>query len=263
VRVLAHHGIADPVDAGPMKSRFGTGELVLTADGLVLVDFGTQTLLKASWEQIYEQSASQDGLVRLGLDIEGHGLLKLTIPERLGASIAALSSGTEMPEPQTETEDWAWQRAPLFVGGEISKEIDLRSAVVLEPVEGMDLPDSPKRSPLLLGALALVGLAIGFGAVSQLGLDWSPPPDQSVQVAGVTTTPGGVTTFAGSCHENYEGCVPVADDVDCEGGLGDGPAYVKGPVKVIGSDVYRIDTDGDGIACGPSDRPEDEVPGDS
>jgi hypothetical protein len=28
------------------------------------------------------------------------------------------------------------------------------------------------------------------------------------------------------CHPNYGGCVPIASDVDCAGGSGDGPAYV-------------------------------------
>jgi hypothetical protein len=26
------------------------------------------------------------------------------------------------------------------------------------------------------------------------------------------------------CDPNYSGCVPIAKDVDCEGGSGDGPA---------------------------------------
>ena len=51
------------------------------------------------------------------------------------------------------------------------------------------------------------------------------------------------------CDPNYSGCVPVANDVDCAGGNGNGPAYVKGPVKVIGKDIYRLDRDGDGIGC--------------
>jgi uncharacterized protein YabE (DUF348 family) len=52
------------------------------------------------------------------------------------------------------------------------------------------------------------------------------------------------------CDPNYSGaCVPVASDVDCAGGSGDGPAYVSGPVRVIGEDIYRLDRDGDGIAC--------------
>ncbi|GIF71964.1 hypothetical protein Asi02nite_14820 [Asanoa siamensis] len=48
---------------------------------------------------------------------------------------------------------------------------------------------------------------------------------------------------------NYSGCVPVASDVDCPGGDGNGPAYVQGPVKVIGGDIYDLDRDGDGTAC--------------
>jgi hypothetical protein len=43
--------------------------------------------------------------------------------------------------------------------------------------------------------------------------------------------------------------VPIASDVDCAGGSGDGPAYVSGPVRVDGYDVYDLDRDGDGIAC--------------
>ena len=53
----------------------------------------------------------------------------------------------------------------------------------------------------------------------------------------------------GNCDPNYTGCVPIASDVDCAGGKGNGPAYVRGPVTVIGSDIYALDSDGDGIAC--------------
>lgn len=57
---------------------------------------------------------------------------------------------------------------------------------------------------------------------------------------------------AGRCDPNYAGaCVPIAADVDCAGGAGDGSAYVTGPVRVIGRDIYRLDRDGDGIACEP------------
>ena len=52
------------------------------------------------------------------------------------------------------------------------------------------------------------------------------------------------------CDSNYSGaCVPVASDVDCDGGSGNGPAYVRGPVSVVGSDIYDLYRDGDGIAC--------------
>ncbi|QEW02925.1 DUF2510 domain-containing protein [Microbacterium lushaniae] len=52
------------------------------------------------------------------------------------------------------------------------------------------------------------------------------------------------------CDPNYaDGCVPVASDVDCAGGSGNGPAYLQGTARVVGSDVYDLDRDGDGIAC--------------
>ena len=50
------------------------------------------------------------------------------------------------------------------------------------------------------------------------------------------------------CDPNYSGCVPIASDVDCEGGSGDGPAYT-GVVTVVGSDIYGLDSDSDGTAC--------------
>jgi hypothetical protein len=55
---------------------------------------------------------------------------------------------------------------------------------------------------------------------------------------------------SGTCHPDYEKvCVPFASDVDCAGGSGNGPAYVRGPVRIVGPDVYGFDWDGDGWAC--------------
>jgi hypothetical protein len=53
-----------------------------------------------------------------------------------------------------------------------------------------------------------------------------------------------------SCDPNYSGaCVPIASDVDCAGGSGNGPAYVSGPVYVVGTDIYGLDRDHDGVGC--------------
>lgn len=62
-----------------------------------------------------------------------------------------------------------------------------------------------------------------------------------------------VTTAAAECDLHYvsDTCVPIASDVDCAGGKGNGPAYVRGPFAYSGDDVYDLDVDHDGIACEP------------
>lgn len=59
------------------------------------------------------------------------------------------------------------------------------------------------------------------------------------------------TPPAAGCHPSYAGaCVPnTGQDVDCLGGKGNGPLYVKGPVRVVGPDVFGLDADHDGIGC--------------
>jgi hypothetical protein len=84
----------------------------------------------------------------------------------------------------------------------------------------------------------------------------SPKPVESKPTRSKPTTRAKPTPAAdtvsgstGSCNPNYSGCVPIASDVDCAGGSGNGPKYVSGPIRVTGSDVYDLDRDGNGIAC--------------
>lgn len=67
-----------------------------------------------------------------------------------------------------------------------------------------------------------------------------PPPPTIAKVAALPEN---------DCDPNYSGCVPIDSDVDCAGGSGNGPSYARGPVRVIGSDVYGLDRDGDGVGC--------------
>lgn len=89
-----------------------------------------------------------------------------------------------------------------------------------------------------------------------------PPPPPIVEVPVVTPEPAPAPPpvvvpepvrepepAPPGCDPNYTGCVPIAPDVDCAGGSGNGPAYVEGPVQVVGSDIYGLDRDGDGTAC--------------
>ena len=69
----------------------------------------------------------------------------------------------------------------------------------------------------------------------------SPPPPP------ITAAPAPPNAGDG-CDPNYSGCVPIDSDVDCAGGSGNGPSYT-GHVRVIGTDIYDLDGNGDGEAC--------------
>jgi hypothetical protein len=74
--------------------------------------------------------------------------------------------------------------------------------------------------------------------VTSIGTYVAPPP------------PPPAAQAASGCDGNYaDACVPIASDVDCAWGSGDGPAYFDGVARVVGSDVYDLDRDGDGYAC--------------
>jgi hypothetical protein len=97
-----------------------------------------------------------------------------------------------------------------------------------------------------LTLLTIVG-AIGVAMATPAVMIPNAAPEialQSVSIAPVPQAP------SAGCDTNYSGaCVPIASDVDCAGGSGNGPAYVAGPVFVVGTDIYDLDRDGDGVGC--------------
>ncbi|WP_084469431.1 G5 domain-containing protein [Jiangella gansuensis] len=79
--------------------------------------------------------------------------------------------------------------------------------------------------------------------VTTIGTYEPPPPEPEPEPEPA------VEEAAGGCDPNYSGCVPIDSDVDCAGGSGNGPSYVNGPVNVIGTDIYDLDADSDGVGC--------------
>lgn len=111
-------------------------------------------------------------------------------------------------------------RVTLVDGVEVSREI-VSEAVSVPPIAEVTAIGSKAPAPVAAPAPAP-----------------APAPVPLVQQGG------------GGCDPNYTGaCVPISSDVDCAGGSGNGPEYVQGPVQVVGSDIYDLDRDGDGIAC--------------
>ena len=67
-------------------------------------------------------------------------------------------------------------------------------------------------------------------------------------LSGAGTTPkaaaGSGAATGKKCQAGYSPCLPVVDDLNC----GDIPDSLK-PIRVTGSDPYRLDVDGDGYGC--------------
>jgi len=65
------------------------------------------------------------------------------------------------------------------------------------------------------------------------------------------TNPTAAVAKKRHCDRNYSGrCLrPNVSDYDCAGGSGNGPYYVRGPFRVVGTDHYGLDSDHDGTAC--------------
>lgn len=95
--------------------------------------------------------------------------------------------------------------------------------------------------------LLALGCAVGFSLAPAAGAspgDMAPTRLVNILDAPFPQQPGS------SCDANYSGaCVPIDSDVDCAGGSGNGPSYVAGPVTVVGTDIYGLDRDGNGVGC--------------
>ena len=80
------------------------------------------------------------------------------------------------------------------------------------------------------------------GADTPLPTATRPPPPP----APTNPPPAGA-----SCEPSYpDVCIPIGSaDYDCQGGRGDGPNYIRGPIRVLPPDPHRLDADRDGIGC--------------
>lgn len=79
---------------------------------------------------------------------------------------------------------------------------------------------------------------------------------ENAAIIGIAAVATGVAVVA-ACQNgcagpsNYVAPSRSGPDYDCFGGGGDGPYFVRGPFRLTGPDVHRLDADRDGIACEP------------
>lgn len=120
-------------------------------------------------------------------------------------------------------ESWAWMRHG-------------RSALQLTGAAIMGL--------LSVGFVLLVIVGVAYGGMSTI-TGWDPAGWNNSGTSEPASPDQG-----SACDPNYEGaCLdPAAGDYDCAGGTGDGPQYT-GTVTVVGTDIYDLDRDRNGIGC--------------
>ncbi|WP_432986652.1 hypothetical protein [Dactylosporangium sp. CA-233914] len=105
--------------------------------------------------------------------------------------------------------------------------------------------DAPAPSAAPTTAAVVPGATATTAGTKPATKPTTKPPTTKPPATKTATKPP-----AANCNPNYTPCVPNDPvDVDCAGGGGNGPSYVQGPVRVIGSDPYGLDNDHDGIGC--------------
>ena len=118
------------------------------------------------------------------------------------------------------------------------------------PTPADDAVDEPVAAPAPTSTARARPPAAASKPVIRAPAATSKPAPRTVQPAPKPAPAAKPEPKPSGCDPNYSGCVPIARDVDCAGGSGDGPAYVKGPVRVIGKDIYGLDRGGEpGVGC--------------
>ena len=79
----------------------------------------------------------------------------------------------------------------------------------------------------------------------------APPPKPAPKPAPKPTPAPKPAPAPSTCDPNYAGqCLKDGiGDYDCSSGSGNGPNYVYGTVRVVGSDPFGLDHDHDGLGC--------------
>ncbi|ROP57309.1 surface rod structure-forming protein G [Rathayibacter sp. PhB185] len=172
------------------------------------------------------------------------------------ASFAAAPTRTTTPAP-TRTPTPTPTPTPTVV---ITTEQVTETAPIARSARTEDDPSAAQGTSTVVAGVDGV-LTRTFEVVKHDGVEVSraqlseavttPAVDDVTRVGTLAPAPAPVTAAADAgCHPSYAGeCVPIASDGDCAAGSGDGPVYIQGPVTVVGPDSYRLDNDGDGIAC--------------
>jgi hypothetical protein len=147
------------------------------------------------------------------------------------------------------------QRHPMSARQRVPKPAWIAAAAVvgLLFIGAVANANNDSRSPSTAAPLSTTTAAPKPTTTAPTTTTTTAPKPTTTQPTTMTTTEQAVQAPPpapkSDCDPNYSGCVPIASDVDCAGGSGNGPAYVQGPVRVIGKDIYKLDSNNNGVGC--------------
>jgi len=135
-------------------------------------------------------------------------------------------------------------KVPQMVGMRLAKSKD---TLADQGLRGTIKYKSTTRYPAgtVIGQSRRTGAGVLPDSKITLVVAKAPPPPPP------TTAPPPPTAPARNCDPSYpDVCLdPNAVDYDCAGGSGDGPSYVRGPIRVRPPDPFDLDREGDGWGC--------------
>lgn len=172
-------------------------------------------------------------------DRHGRVLAYVDLPDGVDSGLRQIDAGLAVARYDSRDGYGSHPREAAYVSADEATTDAVACAAAPVPAAAPEPPPAPVPAPPPAPEPAPVPAPAPPAAPA-------PPPAPEPPPAAAAPPP----PPAQQCDPNYEGaCVPIASDVDCEGGSGDGPAYVRGPVRVVGQDIYGLDRDGDGIGC--------------
>lgn len=233
------------------------GPLVLVA-GVLIAGLGIFTIIKGAMPRIGMRSR-KSGFLALGtaaLLVLGGGV----------AGAASMDTGQQAPtaslklmtEPKTPTHTKTPKPKPTtFDEVDVDTPIPFERTTVDDPTiaEGTTAVTTPgvdgtQRTTYKVTYVDGVEIAREVAAETVAVAPVTEVTTRGTLKPQPVTKPAPLVQAGNGCDSNYSGaCVPIASDVDCAGGSGNGPAYLSGTATVVGSDIYKLDRDKDGIAC--------------
>lgn len=236
----------------PLANVYALIALVVLITGIVALARNTSTWLRLSSRKLaIGATAGSAAVLLVAGSVSAASMSQLRAPELPADKNVAEIIETPDPTP-TATATPDPEPTPVVKEETVVEAIPFEKATVEDGSipsgqSQVTTPGAEGEKTTYFEVTYLDGVETGRVAIRE---EVTRQPVTEVTTVGTYVAPPPPPPAQPACHPNYaDACVPIADDVDCEGGSGNGPAYVRGPVRVVGEDVYGLDSNGDGIGC--------------